>query len=169
MFAKYFQGYKPTNSTSDYQSIPLEKIEDFGVHADAYYPIEISIFKSKLDDELLGLLWNKYWVNTLSQTPLISVRIHFLERRLSLPSWRHYACQNRAYAASQLSDLAAKLSKASPAASRGALSSTVTSVLAGLDTNGTALKSDTKIKVTPKKSEKKDELEQVVKDRCVLA
>jgi COP9 signalosome complex subunit 5 len=71
-----FQGYKPPNSSSDYQTIPLEKIEDFGVHADAYYPIPITIFKSKLDDELLGLLWNKYWVNTLSQTPLISVRRH---------------------------------------------------------------------------------------------
>lgn len=70
------QGYKPPNSSSDYQTIPLEKIEDFGVHADAYYPIPITIFKSKLDDELLGLLWNKYWVNTLSQTPLISVRRH---------------------------------------------------------------------------------------------
>ncbi|KAF9517990.1 hypothetical protein BS47DRAFT_1313773, partial [Hydnum rufescens UP504] len=148
-FRTYPEGYKPPNSTSDYQSIPLEKIEDFGVHADAYYPIEISIFKSKLDDELLGLLWNKYWVNTLSQTPLIS---------------------NQVYAASQLSDLAAKISKASPAASRGTLPSTSGSVLAGLDTNTAGLsKSDGKAKIPPKKSEKKDELEQVVKDSTRIA
>ena len=66
--------YKPPASSSEYQSIPLAKIEDFGVHANQYYSLDIEIFKSKLDDELLGLLWNKYWVNTLSQSPLISVR-----------------------------------------------------------------------------------------------
>jgi len=60
-------------SASEYQSIPLNKIEDFGVHANQYYPLDVEVFKSSLDTELLGLLWNKYWVNTLSQSPLISV------------------------------------------------------------------------------------------------
>lgn len=74
-FRTYPEGYKPptTGKTDDYQSIPLSKIEDFGVHAHAYYPLEVQIFKSTLDDHLLHLLWNKYWVNTLSQSPLISV------------------------------------------------------------------------------------------------
>lgn len=117
-FRTYPEGYKPPNSTSDYQSIPLEKIEDFGVHADAYYPIPITIFKSSLDEELLGLLWNKYWVNTLSQTPLIS---------------------NRAYAASQLADLQAKLSKATAApSSRSGNAATANSILEGISTTGTA-------------------------------
>ncbi|KAG8980636.1 COP9 signalosome catalytic subunit rri1 [Tulasnella sp. 427] len=89
-FRTYPEGYKPPNASTEYQSIPLNKIEDFGVHANQYYPLDVQIFKSKLDDELLGLLWNKYWVNTLSSSPLIS---------------------NRAYAVSQLNDLAAKLSK----------------------------------------------------------
>lgn len=112
-FRTYPEGYKPPNSSSDYQTIPLEKIEDFGVHADAYYPIPITIFKSRLDDELLGMLWNKYWVNTLSQSPLIS---------------------NRAYAASQLADLAAKLHKAqSSMSNRGpGLNSTAASILGDL-------------------------------------
>ncbi|KAG9006821.1 COP9 signalosome catalytic subunit rri1 [Tulasnella sp. JGI-2019a] len=89
-FRTYPEDYKPPTSSSEYQSIPLSKIEDFGVHANQYYSLEVEIFKSKLDNELLGLLWNKYWVNTLSSSPLIS---------------------NRAYAVSQLSDLAAKLVK----------------------------------------------------------
>ncbi|KAG8918520.1 COP9 signalosome catalytic subunit rri1 [Tulasnella sp. 417] len=89
-FRTYPEGYKPPNSSTEYQSIPLNKIEDFGVHANQYYPLDVQIFKSKLDDDLLGLLWNKYWVNTLSSSPLIS---------------------NRAYAVSQLNDLAAKLTK----------------------------------------------------------
>ena len=73
-FRTYPENYTPPNaSASEYQSIPLSKIEDFGVHANQYYPLEVQVFKSSLDTELLALLWNKYWVNTLSQSPLISV------------------------------------------------------------------------------------------------
>jgi len=91
-FRTYPENYTPPNAggSSEYQSIPLSKIEDFGVHANQYYPLEVEIFKSSLETQLLDLLWNKYWVNTLSQSPLIS---------------------NRAYAASQLADLNLKLSK----------------------------------------------------------
>lgn len=80
-FRTYPEGYTPPSSSGgggdEYQSIPLSKIEDFGVHANQYYPLDVQIFKSSLDEELLGLLWNKYWVNTLSQSPLISVCFHF--------------------------------------------------------------------------------------------
>ncbi|KAH7882492.1 JAB1/Mov34/MPN/PAD-1 ubiquitin protease-domain-containing protein [Phlebopus sp. FC_14] len=91
-FRTYPKDYTPPNaSASEYQSIPLHKIEDFGVHANQYYPLDVEVFKSSLDTELLGLLWNKYWVNTLSQSPLIS---------------------NRAYAVAQISDLHQKLTRA---------------------------------------------------------
>jgi COP9 signalosome complex subunit 5 len=73
-FRTYPENYTPPNvSSSEYQSIPLSKIEDFGVHANQYYQVEVEIFKSTLDNELLAMLWNKYWVNTLSQSSLISV------------------------------------------------------------------------------------------------
>ncbi|KAF8801678.1 Mov34-domain-containing protein [Phlegmacium glaucopus] len=91
-FRTFPEGYTPPNvSPSEYQSIPLSKIEDFGVHANQYYQLEVEVFKSSLDNDLLAMLWNKYWVNTLSQSPLLS---------------------NRAYAVSQLSDLHQKLAKA---------------------------------------------------------
>ncbi|KAF8166253.1 JAB1/Mov34/MPN/PAD-1 ubiquitin protease-domain-containing protein [Pholiota molesta] len=91
-FRTFPENYTPPNaSQSEYQSIPLNKIEDFGVHANQYYQLEVEVFKSSLDNDLLSMLWNKYWVNTLSQSPLIS---------------------NRAYAVSQLSDLHQKLAKA---------------------------------------------------------
>ncbi|KAF8327991.1 JAB1/Mov34/MPN/PAD-1 ubiquitin protease-domain-containing protein [Amanita rubescens] len=91
-FRTYPENYTPANaSSSEYQSIPLNKIEDFGVHANQYYQLNVEIFKSSLDNDILAMLWNKYWVNTLSQSPLIS---------------------NRAYAVSQLSDLHQKLSRA---------------------------------------------------------
>lgn len=68
-----FQGYKPPNEEpSEYQTIPLNKIEDFGVHCKQYYSLEITYFKSALDRKLLDSLWNKYWVNTLSSSSLIT-------------------------------------------------------------------------------------------------
>ncbi|CAO1630333.1 unnamed protein product [Sympodiomycopsis kandeliae] len=73
-FRTYPEGYKPpksSQSSSEYQSIPLNKIEDFGVHADAYYPLKVEHFKSSLDEKILAMLWEKYWVATLSQSPLV--------------------------------------------------------------------------------------------------
>lgn len=91
-FRTYPQGYKPPDEPpSEYQTIPLNKIEDFGVHCKQYYSLDITYFKSSLDSHLLDLLWNKYWVNTLSSSPLLG---------------------NRDYVAGQVSDLAEKLEQA---------------------------------------------------------
>jgi len=77
-FRTYPEGYKsPDEPVSEYQSIPLTKIEDFGVHCKQYYPLEVSYFKSTLDTHLLDLLWNKYWVNTLSSSLLLANRDYF--------------------------------------------------------------------------------------------
>lgn len=69
-FRTYPEGYKPATKTEDFQSIPLAKIEDFGVHCDQYYQLEIEYFKSSLDQKLLENLWNKYWIGTLSSSSL---------------------------------------------------------------------------------------------------
>ena len=69
------QHYKPPDEKpSEYQTIPLSKIEDFGVHANSYYSLDISYFKSSLDAVLLDQLWGKYWVNTLASSPLLATR-----------------------------------------------------------------------------------------------
>ena len=69
------QHYKPPDEKpSEYQTIPLSKIEDFGVHANSYYSLDISYFKSSLDAGLLDQLWGKYWVNTLASSPLLATR-----------------------------------------------------------------------------------------------
>lgn len=73
-FRTYPQGYKPADEgPQEYQSIPLSKIEDFGVHCKQYYPLDVSYFKSTRDSQLLSLLWNRYWVNTLSSNALFAV------------------------------------------------------------------------------------------------
>ena len=78
-FRTYPDGHVPknkqfTDESDDYQAIPQDKIQDFGVHANAYYPLEVTHYKSTLDTHLLGLLWNKYWTSTLSQSPLFTNR-----------------------------------------------------------------------------------------------
>mmetsp|Transcript_10496 Transcript_10496/g.17172 ORF Transcript_10496/g.17172 Transcript_10496/m.17172 type:complete len:333 (+) Transcript_10496:45-1043(+) len=98
-FRTYPENYKPPDEPqSEYQTIPLSKIEDFGVHCKQYYSLEISYFKSSLDSHLLDLLWNKYWINTLSSSPILA---------------------NRDYTAGQISDLAEKMEQAEGQLSHG--------------------------------------------------
>ena len=78
-FRTYPQGQQLSDQTSQgavkktNASVPLDKVEDFGVHADQYYQLDITYFKSSLDQQLLEALWNKYWINTLSSSPLSAV------------------------------------------------------------------------------------------------
>ena len=85
-FRTFPENYKPptTSGDDDYQTIPLSKIEDFGAHASQYYSLEITHFKSTLDTHLLELLWNKYWVSTLSQSPLFTNREYSNKQILDL-------------------------------------------------------------------------------------
>ncbi len=88
-FRTYPKGYKPPDEgPAEYQTIPLNKIEDFGVHCKSYYSLEVQYFKSPMDKRLLDSLWNHYWVNTLSSSPLLS---------------------NAEYTTGQINDLADKL------------------------------------------------------------
>lgn len=85
-FRTYPKDYMPLSAGKGdgYQTIPLNKIEDFGAHASRYYSLEISHFKSTLDTHLLELLWNKYWVSTLSQSPLFTNREYSSKQMLDL-------------------------------------------------------------------------------------
>jgi len=72
-FRTYPEGYKPPDALDDgFQSVPLDKAEDFGAHANSYYQLDISYFKSSMDNAILNTLWNKYWVATLSASPVLS-------------------------------------------------------------------------------------------------
>jgi COP9 signalosome complex subunit 5 len=89
-FRTYPEGYKPDGHDTIADStgaVPMAKAQDFGAHADRYYPLEVQHFKSSLDSKLLDALWNKYWVQTLSSSPLDT---------------------NQDYVTKQIEDLAAK-------------------------------------------------------------
>ncbi|KAI2642793.1 JAB1/Mov34/MPN/PAD-1 ubiquitin protease-domain-containing protein [Xylaria nigripes] len=77
------QDYGNSGTTT---TVPLAKAEDFGAHANKYYALEVSHFKSTLDTHLLELLWNKYWVQTLSQSPLLTNREYGNKQMLDLSS-----------------------------------------------------------------------------------
>jgi hypothetical protein len=50
LFRTYPKGYKPPDEEpSEYQTIPLNKIEDFGVHCKQYYSLDVQYFKSAMD------------------------------------------------------------------------------------------------------------------------
>jgi COP9 signalosome complex subunit 5 len=78
------------NLNSNFQNIPLNKIEDFGVHYKCYYQLEHSFFKSSMDSFILDCLYNKYWTQTLSSTPLL---------------------KNKGYSSGLVFDIAEKISK----------------------------------------------------------
>ena len=88
-FRTYPHGYMPPyDKRSRYQTVPLHKVEDFGAHANRYYSLHVSLFRSGLDYAIFDLLWSEYWINLLSYSPLQ---------------------MNRPYLMGQVSDLAKKL------------------------------------------------------------
>lgn len=71
-FRVYPDSYVEKESKSDGGHIPQDKLKDFGQHANRYYKLEHSFFKSKLDSSILEILWNEYWIQTLSSSPLLN-------------------------------------------------------------------------------------------------
>lgn len=80
-FRTYPAQYKPRDEgPSEYQTIPINKIEDFGVHCKSYYQLDVSYFKSSLDASLLDLLWNKYWARALSTSALVQSKDYVVQQ-----------------------------------------------------------------------------------------
>lgn len=91
------------NQLSKFQNIPLDKIEDFGVHYKCYYQLEHSFFKSSMDSYILDSLYHKYWTQTLSSSPLL---------------------KNKSYSSNLVIDISKKLANLEKASSRTALVNT---------------------------------------------
>lgn len=121
-FRCYPKNFKPADDlTREYQTIPMNKIEDFGVHCKKYYSLDISYFKSDLDAYLLECLGNKYWYNTLGTTSLTT---------------------NSEYTTRQISDLSERLEQAETRLTKG------TTKWMARDQNEKAQQQETLAKVT---------------------
>jgi len=67
-FRCYPENYKPTVDGKEIGLVPEgEKLTDFGLHAHKYYSLEVSYYKSSTDAKIIDILWNNYWISTLSK------------------------------------------------------------------------------------------------------
>lgn len=69
--------YVPTAEDKKYMKkgntgIPQDAVAKYGNSVDKYYELEVMYFTSRLDQQTLPRLWNKYWVNTLSSSTLLA-------------------------------------------------------------------------------------------------
>lgn len=95
------------------------------MHCKSYYSLEVSYFKSALDNRLLDSLWNKYWVKTLSSTNLLTVTPSlpslpcppFPSAALGESRWGRL--ENAAYITGCVGDVAEKLEGTEALLSRG--------------------------------------------------
>lgn len=72
-FRTYPAGHEPCNGGGGTTAhVPQGKVEDYGVHHGEYYALDVSVFKSSLDCELLRLLWRSNWASTLLSVPRTS-------------------------------------------------------------------------------------------------
>jgi COP9 signalosome complex subunit 5 len=69
-FRTYPEGHQGRSSAGNTQgSIPLEKVEDYGVHADRYYELHSSFFRTKSDEFTLEVIRSDRWADILSCGP----------------------------------------------------------------------------------------------------
>ena len=124
-FRTYAEGTTSTATkqqpSSTHNRLPLSKIEDFGVHADAYYRLSTSTFQSSVDSRIIDYLWSKEWVSTLSQST---------------------AAINQQYTTDQIEDIAAKLNKSFP---RKPITGFVQDEIAGLSVTHPTTSSSSKV------------------------
>lgn len=83
-FRTYPNGFVPSSAEeSEFQSVPIEKIEEFGVHSKKYYSLDVSYFKSSLDQALIEMLLQKYWLNNLSAPSFPDSNLHFMTKQIT--------------------------------------------------------------------------------------
>lgn len=70
-FRVFPEGFVPKSNENDRKILPLEKINEFGSCYDKYYSLDVKIFKTEFDKNMLEILWHEYWATTLSATPII--------------------------------------------------------------------------------------------------
>ena len=84
-----------------------------------YYSLDVSYFKSELDKSLLEFLWNRYWVNTLSSSNLLTVNNRLCRNGKHLIILSSCFYQNADYTTGQIFDISDKLEEAESQLGKG--------------------------------------------------
>ncbi|KAL1838040.1 hypothetical protein VTJ49DRAFT_3113 [Mycothermus thermophilus] len=125
-----------TTSTSSTGTVPLTKVTDFGAHADKYYALRVEHYRSGLDGRLLERLWNKYWVQTLAQNPLLTNRDYATAQMEDVAQRAADAAQAVARQSKNASSAAAAAAAAAATAAAAAASATATAVASSSGAGG---------------------------------
>ncbi|KAK2599184.1 COP9 signalosome catalytic subunit rri1 [Conoideocrella luteorostrata] len=75
-----------SGKSDGFQAVPLAKAAEFGAHANRYYSLEVSPFKSTLDSLLLESLRESHWPQTMGQNSLDTNRDYDTKQMLDLRS-----------------------------------------------------------------------------------
>jgi COP9 signalosome complex subunit 5 len=58
-------------SIQEFDSIPLNRADEFGIHQSKYYRMPHYFFQSKYESNIVRLMYKNYWVDTLSSNALL--------------------------------------------------------------------------------------------------
>lgn len=79
-FRTFPNGFVPeATSGGSNTKIPAEKLQDFGVHHDRYYPLDVEYHKSDTDQLVIDLLSQDQWAQTIGGSHLSKSRELFVE------------------------------------------------------------------------------------------
>jgi len=66
-----YNNEKTNRVLQEFDSIPLNRSEEFGIHQNKYYRIPHFFFQSKYEANIVKLMYKNYWVDTLSSNALL--------------------------------------------------------------------------------------------------
>lgn len=105
-FRTYPEGHNNTQSAVAAPVTAKEVDSEFGLYSKEYYPLEVSYFRTSLDEPLFDLAWSRYWPSQLAENRLL------VERELSLAKIKETVAkialmqpQKRRYSKVSLNDL----------------------------------------------------------------
>ena len=68
---RMYNNEKTNRVLQEFDSIPLNRSEEFGIHQNKYYRIPHFFFQSKYEANIVKLMYKNYWVDTLSSNALL--------------------------------------------------------------------------------------------------
>ena len=70
---------KQHHELQEFDSVPLNRSSEFGVHQSKYYRLPHSFFHSQYEDSIIKLMYKQYWVDTLCSNACLLNHEYFKE------------------------------------------------------------------------------------------
>ena len=66
-----YNNEKTARQIQEFDSIPLNRAEEFGVHQNKYYRMPHYFFQSQFENNIVKLIYKNYWVDSLCSNALL--------------------------------------------------------------------------------------------------